>query len=486
MILNSHSADERSDRVAMPVGQAFQPAGAPDFPVRCSAPIRYCAGPGDWKVARTGRLESLPYLWSKMFRRFVIVVLLLKFAGHFSFGAEAGVEVLGRFELPPTQLHTLGAQPFTAHDLAQARTNGLKYENLPSLGSGLVRVGENEFIGISDRGPNGQMGERRTFPLPLFSPHLTRFKLTAGKIEILHSITLTDAAGNPLTGLSNQKGEERLFESAAADVPLAYDPNGIDPEAIRIFPDGKFLIAEEYGPSVLVVNTNGQVLMRYVPENKPLPGATYPVKAILPAVLSQRRTNRGFEALALAPDGRTAYVMLQSPLGAEAGAQLKQALRLDLSDPLNARVTGHFLMPLSRATNYSAKVKQAGVKLNDAEWLAPDQLLVLEQAGNKARLLVADFRVAGDLQNQPVANPAVPEAAGDDLSTLPVAPATVEVWATISGLTKEVTKLEGLAILSPTEVALANDNDFGLGENPNGIPSAVWILRLLRALPLGR
>ncbi len=37
------------------VGQAFQPASSQDFPV-------LCPWAGDWKVAQTGRLESLPYL----------------------------------------------------------------------------------------------------------------------------------------------------------------------------------------------------------------------------------------------------------------------------------------------------------------------------------------------------------------------------------------------------------------------------------------
>lgn len=405
--------------------------------------------------------------------------------------AAGSVEVLHRYELPPTSLITLGRQPFTTNDLSQARTNGLKYDNLPSLGSGLARVRENEFIGISDRGPNGEVDGRRTFPLPKFAPYLTRFKLNAGKIEIINSIILTDSNGKPVTGLSNQKGEEHLHESANAPKPLPYDPNGVDPEAIRVFPDGKFLLSEEYGPSIFVVNTNGQILVRYVPENKPLPGATYPVKAILPAVLSLRRTNRGFEALALAPDGKTAYAILQSPVGDEADAQLKEArvsraVRLDLSDPLNARVTGQFLMPLSRAKDYSAKQKQTGLKLNDAEWLGPDKLLVLEQAGETARLLVADFRVATDIQNNPTVNTTAFEASGNDLTKLPVTPATVQVWATLPKLSQEPTKLEGLAVLSPTEVAVANDNDFGLGEGAAPVPSAVWILRLTRPLPWER
>lgn len=422
----------------------------------------------------------------KLFPVSAIAVLLSQCV---NIGAPATVEVVQRFELPPTSLSALGRQPFTADDLARARTNGLKYDALPSLGSGLARIGENEFVGISDRGPNGEVGKRRTFPLPKFAPHLTRFKLSAGKIEITSSTILTDPNGKPLTGLSNQEPEERLFETAAAAAPLPYDPNGVDPEAVRVFPDGKFLLSEEYGPSVLVVNPNGQVLVRYVPVNKPLPGATYPVKAILPPVLSQRRTNRGFEALALSSDGKTAYVMLQSPLGDEkefGAARVARVLRLDLSNPLNARVTGHFLMPLSLATNYDAKLKQTGVKLNDAEWLAPDKLLILEQAGETARLLVADVSAAGDLSNASKENTVEPETAGDDFSKLPVKPAAVEVWAVISGLTKEPTKLEGLVVLTPTEIALANDNDFGLGEGATPPPSTVWLLRLSRPLPLSR
>ena len=62
-------------RVAAVVGQAFQPASSPDFPVRCSCvspaawhpapPATFKQRPGDWKVAHTGRLESLPYLPSR-------------------------------------------------------------------------------------------------------------------------------------------------------------------------------------------------------------------------------------------------------------------------------------------------------------------------------------------------------------------------------------------------------------------------------------
>jgi alkaline phosphatase len=350
-----------------------------------------------------------------------------------------------------------------------------------------VHVGPDDFVGISDRGPNGEVGGRRTFPLRQFCPFISRFHLRAGQIEIAETLLLTDSHSQPLNGRSNRPGEEPLFETPDA-APLPFDPSGVDPEAIRVFPDGRFLIAEEYGPSVLVVSARGEVLVRYTP--RPLPGARYPVRAILPEVLAGRRANRGFEALALSPDGGTAWVLLQSPLGTAAApkwraARVVRALRLDVTDPLNARVTGHFLLPLSPAAEYAANLKQTAVKVNDAEWLATDRLLLLEQAGATARLLVAEFSRAGNLQGQPGAATLAPEAVGDALAALEVTPATVELWAVLFPPADGPLKLEGLAVLSPTEIALSHDNDFGQGDGP-ALPSQVWKCRLPRSLPLAR
>lgn len=400
---------------------------------------------------------------------------------------------LQQFVLPPTRLDTLGAPPFNASDLATAKANGLRFDDLPSIGSGLALIADREFFGISDRGPNGVVevdgAERRTFPLPKFCPFIARFKLADGKIQILETLLLRDGKGKPLTGLSNSKAEGRLYESARAKHPLPLDPNGVDPEGLRVFPDGKFLMSEEYGPSILVVSSNGTVLVRYTPASKPLRGAGYPVQNILPEVLAQRRDNRGFEALALSPDGRTAYAMLQSAAGEAREKRFKRsrvsrAIRLDLTDPLHARVTGHFLMPLSAAAAYGPEQNKAEPKLNDAEWLAPDQLLVLEQGRTEAHLIVADFSAATNLQGRPDENSLEFEAAGANPDALPVQTAHTEVWASTAEFQLNNHKLEGLAVLSATEIALANDNDFGLGDNETGEPSSVWILQLPRPLPL--
>lgn len=438
-------------------------------------------------------LERLQQRRPKPVRRVVgrwlrLLLLGLSFPGRVH--ADLAVaEIQSSYVLPPTSLLSLGHQPFTANDLARAQINGLKFADLPSLGSGLARASQGEFYGISDRGPNGSVENRRTFPLPQFCPHISRFRLNDGRIEILNSILLTDAAGRPLSGLSNQGPEERLFESAKTETSLPYDPNGVDPEAIRVLPNGKFLISEEYAPSILVVETNGQVLVRYTPQPKALAGASYPVQSILPAVFAQRRDNRGFESLALSPDGQTAYAILQSPAGPETDLQLAnsrvaRALRLDLADPLYARVTGHFLVPLSRAADYGAGQKQQNIKLNDAEWLAPDKLLVLEAGKEFARLVVVDFAAATNLLGRDDENSLTLETAGSDLAMLPVKPAAVSIWFSTADLRGLSRKLEGLAVLSPTEIALSNDNDYGLGDNDTGEPSMVWLLHLLKHLPL--
>jgi len=410
--------------------------------------------------------------------------------------APATASVTAVFRLPSVNLAKLGSQPFTDADLKRAKENGLTLADLPSIGSGLAKVGENEFVGITDRGPNGTVEvkgkEQRTFPLPKFCPSIVRFKLVEGQVQIVKTILLTGSDNKPLTGLSNSEGEGRLFESAKAKSPLPYNPSGIDPEAIRIFPDGKFLISEEYSPSVLVVSASGQVLVRYTPATKPLAGASYPVKPILSSVLAQRRDNRGLESLALSPDGKTAFVMLQSPAGDEDDKKFKQAsvsrtIRLDLTDPLNARVTGHFLMPLGPTSAYGKDQKPAGLKLNDAEWLAPDKLLVLEQGKDAARLLVADFSEATNLLGRDDENSLAFEAAISDSSTLSVKPARTEVLLSTSEMSPvKSTKLEGLAVISPTEIALANDNDFGLGDNKTGEPSTIWLLQMNRPMPLTR
>jgi alkaline phosphatase len=253
-------------------------------------------------------------------------------------------------------------------------------------------------------------------------------------------------------------------------------------------PDGKFLLSEEYSPSILVVATNGRVLMRYTPTSKPLPKATYPVKAILPEIFAHRRDNKGFENLALSADGKFAYALLQTPMGAAAEARYAASrvirmVKLDVSNPLDAKVVGEYLALTSPAAEYSAKQKQEKISWSDADWIAPDKLVVIEHGKGWVKLRLVDFSEATNLLKHPDESSLRFEEAIADLAGLKVQAASArEVFSSRDVPGIDTDKLEGLVILDPVTIALSNDNDFGLGSNTNGEPSRIWLVHLAQPL----
>ena len=78
---------------------------------------------------------------------------------------------------------------------------------------------------------------------------------------------------------------------------VSADPGGADTEGLAgPLPDGGFIVAEEYGPSLMRVAANGTVLVRFSPRPLNLPKAYYPVRPVLPSILVERRHNKGFES----------------------------------------------------------------------------------------------------------------------------------------------------------------------------------------------
>jgi len=224
--------------------------------------------------------------------------------------------------------------------------------------------------------------------------------------------------------------------------------------------------------------------MRYLPVCKPIAGAPYPISPILPDVLRYRRTNHGFESVAASPDGKTVYIILQKPMGDEAapryaGSRIVRLIELDFSDPLNARVTGMFLMRAGSFTSYPESKRQDQVKINDAKWLGPRRLLVLEQAKGRARLVVIDLSDATNVLTHRDAGTLRFEDVSTDLAGLNIRTAkATSVFDTADIPEINSDKLEGLALFGPKEVALSNDNDFGIGDNTTREPSKVWVIRL--------
>src|SRR5262249_17996073 len=156
-----------------------------------------------------------------------------------------------------------------------------------------------------DRGPNADAPNGGVlFPLPAFTPTAASVHLDATNIVIDSVLPFLDSNASPVTGIPNDTNCDTPYLNAASNVPLPYNQEGLDTEDIRRLPNGDLAFAEEYSPSVGIIDgVTGKVKVRYVPAGVSLPNAAYLVKPILPAIFTKRRLNKGFEGLALSPDG---------------------------------------------------------------------------------------------------------------------------------------------------------------------------------------
>lgn len=402
-------------------------------------------------------------------------------------------ERLHYYTLGPTSLELFG---YSAGEIAAAQALGLAVVDQPAIGSGLQRLHGNHYLGVTDRGANFTVGTMRFFPLPQFTPTIVLFQAESDALTLEATLPIVGQSGEGITGIPNSATEDSVpFLDPATQLP--YNPSGMDIEDIHTLPGGGFILVEEYGPSIAVVNSGGVVQRRYTPSSKTFPGADYPVHNTLPDVLKNRRSNRGFECIPVSQDGRTAYTMTQSPMGSTStgspyrNSSIVRIFRLDVSDPLNLRVTGQFALRMSPASDYPAGNAQRDLKIGSAAWVSEDVLLLIELNDTVgiggARLILADLRGASNFHGLPVADTLDLEDVNKGPEFLGLKPVATRVvyqqFETDAVRLLPSGKLEGLSILNSRMVAISNDNDFGVGDVP-GIPSSLTVLRLSAPLPL--
>jgi hypothetical protein len=186
-----------------------------------------------------------------------------------------------------TTLLGVGTLPGNAMDAAPADAR----HALGGLGSAIAWTGRgNTFYMLADSGPHDRPGWQCRV-------HTVEIAAAPGevKLKLASTTLLTTETDQPLIGAFPQKGP-------AKGVPF-------DPEGMRVGPKGTLFIADEHGPSVGEFDERGKRLRSFA----------LPAK-FLPKKLSGRQPNRGFEGLALSPDGKKLFALLQSPLIQDGGA----------------------------------------------------------------------------------------------------------------------------------------------------------------------
>lgn len=348
------------------------------------------------------------------------------------------------------------------------------------------------LYGLTDRGPNIDCSaseeitgiptaqacsgddKAKLFPRPDFVPSIVKLKLGGdGSFATTDWIQLKDSAGKTITGLSNPlkaAKTEAAYDSAGKALPL--DPNGLDTEGLVRLKDGTFWVGEEYGPSLVHVAADGKIFERLVPAGLEgdLAGAGYKITGTLPAILMKRQLNRGIEGIAISPDERFLYAIVQNPLANPDADAFKNAaatriLKLELA---SQKIVGEFVYTLDPANTFKndpdAK-KQSDVRISEMSGVGADQIIVLERIAKTTKLYAISLdgatNILGTAWDEVATAPSLEQVKPEELAGKGITAVSKKLWLDSSDHPELPSKVEGVAI-DGTDLVLINDDDFGI------------------------
>ena len=171
--------------------------------------------------------------------------------------------------------------------------------------SGIRPVGDGSHWVTGDNG----FGNRRNSPDALLMIHRVRPNWQTGQVAVERTIFLSDPNRVASFPIQTETTATRYLTGADFDV-----------ESLQLLPDGSFLIGEEFGPYLLHFDAEGR-LRRVVEtrmDNEVLRTPDHHAN-LIPANPTQGMGHRvrrsgGYEGMALTPDGRTAWAMMEQPL----------------------------------------------------------------------------------------------------------------------------------------------------------------------------
>jgi hypothetical protein len=183
--------------------------------------------------------------------------------------------------------------------------------------------------------------------------------------QIVSTVLLRDKRGIPFTGLAS------AFAANEATT------RRLDPEAVRVGADGNLFISDEYGPRLIEFTPNGHFVREFTTPKHLLvdnPGVSKSTEN--PKNVSGRQSNRGMEGLAISPDGKRLFGLMQSSL-------LQDSYRQTPTDkPLGANcrlpvfcTTGEF------SHEYAYPLENSSNKLNEILACDENHLITIERDG---------------------------------------------------------------------------------------------------------
>ncbi|MEV4755312.1 esterase-like activity of phytase family protein [Micromonospora sp. NPDC049559] len=330
---------------------------------------------------------------------------------------------LQEFAALPAETFVPGSEPSGAA-LGGTPSNGIvpPFADQPVQGfSGVLRNSDGTFDVLSDNG-YGNKGNSADFLLRVqrIAPDFR-----TGAVDVVGGINLTDPDGRvpfPLTR------PDRVLTGADFDV-----------ESITRTPDGTYWLGDEFGPYLLHFDRAGRLLRAPVP----LPGVYAPENPTRGETPANINSSKGFEGMALSPDGRTLYPLLEGTVAGDPAG----SLRFNEFDIAANAYTGR---------RWSYQLDDPGNAIGDAIAVDQDRFLVIERDNGQGatakvkKIYLADRRDRnrdGRLDKKLVA----------DLMDI-ANPKRVGGFGTT--FTFPFQTIEDVVILDDQTIAVLNDNNF--------------------------
>lgn len=347
-------------------------------------------------------------------------------------------------------------------------------------------------IDCADANPDGcHPTYDKLFAFPDYAPKIHHIRIDGDSIQIIQTITMkrpdgTDARGvlNP-AGFGSTEAEEAStdtvndcadFDSKIADKDVwALDPEGLVKDSA-----GNFWVGEENGPAIWKMDSTGKVLKRYTPYAGQ-EGAS-DIDAPIDTVFKYRNNNRGFESMAMTPNGKI-YTIIQSPLfypDDEVGEHTRVHRLLEL-DPATGATKMYAYLNDGEIGSGNDKVRLKDWKIGDMAAINDSTFLVIE-AGTRGNTDIKKIYLINIAQATPITsglyNGLTAEALVDSegLTAQGIMPVQKTLFLDLkaNGWPTELDKSEGLAIINDSTIAVCNDNDFGqVSPEENGIATAI-------------
>ena len=323
----------------------------------------------------------------------------------------------------------------------------------------------NAWWGLSDRGPGGG-----TLP---YDTRLQRFTLDVdaatgaiSNFQVTRTVVFS-AGGSTLSGLA---------PNPASQLGRAFDPEGL----VMNPANGNFIVSDEYGPSLREFNRNGEQVRSYsLPANLvPRTASGVDYNAAAGNLAGGREGNRGFEGLAISPDGRFVYAMLQNGAVTDGlvGSTRGTYTRIVKFDTSSGEAVGQYA--------YKLESSGQGRGISALVALGNDKFLVLERnnrgVGAGATLAAADKNVfqidlsqASDVSGIDLpASGALPAGLAAAAKGTKLIDLDANTLAALGGKSPE--KWEGLAVgpqLANGQylVLAGTDNDYSVTQNGSNV-----------------